>query len=316
MKDLAPVSIITYTRIDHLIKVIEALRDNYLSNETIVYIFSDAPRQGDEKKVATLRSYLKTINYFKKLVVVEQEKNDIDKNFKDFFQVPLAKHGKVILMEDDIVVSKNFLNYMNTALDEYEDDKRIFAISGYTPNVDYSVLKEDVYLSKDFSAWGFGIWANRNIGSVLAKLDYYSSIKKNPTVRKLVNSLHPYTMEVLEAVEEKRDNPGDHKMSAHLYLNGLFTVKPKKSLTKNIGFDGSGLHCGVSNHFDTILEDDFLPKITKNIQYDIKNDKKLFNYYFPRTKTKKIKILFKNFLKYNMSDNNYKRLKNWIKKYT
>jgi len=60
-------------------------------------------------------------------------------------------------------------------------------------------------------------------------------------------------------------------------LNGL-TLYPKKSLVKNIGFDGSGTHCGVSSNLDTEIYQDEVLSMPINVQSDSKAANIIFAY--------------------------------------
>src|SRR3989344_9298840 len=112
MNSLAPIGIPTYTRITHLQKTISALRANPLSIESDLYIYSDGPKDGDEKKVADMRAYLRTIRGFRSINIVEQKENNFIENNYRCIRDLLDKYGKIIFMEDDIVTAPGFLKFM------------------------------------------------------------------------------------------------------------------------------------------------------------------------------------------------------------
>jgi len=162
MKQLAPIGLSVYSRVEHLKKNVAALKNNFLAPESELYIFSDAPKPGDEKKVYKVREFLKTINGFKNVTIFERKTNSRVKNNRDGIKFLLEKYGKIIFLEEDIVTSPKFLTFMNDALDFYKDDNRIFSISGYSPPIKIPKnYTKDIYLSYRFSAWGFGLWKNR-----------------------------------------------------------------------------------------------------------------------------------------------------------
>jgi hypothetical protein len=316
MKDLAPVSISTYNRVEHLEKTIEALKKNYLAEQTTVYIFSDAPKSGDEKAIAKVRDYLDTVDGFKEVIVVKQPTNSYAKNMLDAHQIPLKKFGKIIRMEDDIVTSKYFLTYMNNALDFYENDKRIFAINAYTPDVDLTpIIEGDLFLSKDFNAWGNATWLRKREAMDNGKIDYYDDIIKDKNKVNFINSLHPMMIDVLHLMKQGKTNPGDFRISAYLHLNNLFTVKPKKSLTQNIGFDGSGVGGAVVNKFDTSIDDNYNPKMSENLEYNYNIDKIIFDKYFNERFSKKFMIKLKHKLKIHTNEKFYNGMKKLLRKF-
>lgn len=133
-RNLAPISISVYTRLLHLKKCINYLKKNTLAKDSIAYIFSDGPRSGDEKKVKIIRSYIQSIKGFKEVILYQNKENNIFLNRHNAWSIPLNKHKKIIRIEDDIILSKNFLVIMNSFLDFYEKDFSIFGICGFTPD--------------------------------------------------------------------------------------------------------------------------------------------------------------------------------------
>lgn len=161
---LAPVAIFVYNRLENTKAVIEALQNNYLAKETDIYIFSDGPKSlNDESKVMSLRKYLKTVEGFKSVTVIEREKNFyIEKNIIEGVTDVIKKHGKIIVLEDDGVSAKNFLTFMNKALDFYEDKEKIMHIASFTfikmPN---NYRKTIIWHYSENTGGGWATWKNR-----------------------------------------------------------------------------------------------------------------------------------------------------------
>jgi hypothetical protein len=114
--------------------VIEALQKNYLAPETDVIVYSDGPKtKRQEKSVAAVRNYLKTISGFRSFTVIERQENYyIERNIIEGVTETVSKHGRVIVLEDDGVTAPNFLTFMNQALDFYEREKRVMHIATFT----------------------------------------------------------------------------------------------------------------------------------------------------------------------------------------
>ena len=129
--NFAPIGITTYSRIDHITKTVESLKNNALASESNLYIFLDGPKKGDEEKVEIVRQYAYTINGFKAVNVVERLENHGSDNGPLGLVELLEKYGKCIYMEDDNVVAPLFLQYMNDGLEFYKNDRRVFSISAF-----------------------------------------------------------------------------------------------------------------------------------------------------------------------------------------
>ena len=64
------------------------------------------------------------------------------------------------MLEDDIISSKNFLNFMNDALNHYQSFKDIWHINGYSVINDAN-KKNEIYITQLMSCWGWATWENR-----------------------------------------------------------------------------------------------------------------------------------------------------------
>ena len=163
---LAPVAVFTYNRHDEVVKVMNALSSNLLAKKTEVYVFSNAPirgKEGDDEIVSTIRNDLRKYKkaFLKYHLVLREENNGSNANMLSGIDEVVQRHGKVIVLEDDILVAKSFLNFMNQALDKYEIDKEIFSICGYNPVTRQIKLDGDSFSYDAFRSWGWGIWKDR-----------------------------------------------------------------------------------------------------------------------------------------------------------
>lgn len=300
MKKYAPISISVYDREQHLRQCITSLLRNPEASKTVLYLFSDAPQPGHEDKITRVRNYIRTITGFAEIRAIFQTENSYARNMKEAREIPLKDFGRLIRMEDDIIVSPCFLAYMNTALDRFEHDTRIFGISAYAPNFS-NPQPDTAFLSKDFSAWGYATWDNRDFPSIVNRTDYYSKIIKNPEARRAAKRLHPLMLPMLRLIEQGKMNPGDYKLSANQFLSNTYSLKPGKSLISNIGFDGLGMNgrSPKTTRFDTEYAHS-MPKIPDQLEYDITMDQALFEVYFPKNNSEirraAIKLKFMSFI--------------------
>ena len=137
MKNLAPIVVFTHVRIDKLKKCISSLKHCYQSNRSHLYIISDgAINQSQHVKIKKIRNFIRSIQGFKKVSIIYRKKNfGLAKNIITGVSEIINKHGKIIVLEEDIVVRKDFLTYMNLCLEKYEKNNKIWHISGWNYNV-------------------------------------------------------------------------------------------------------------------------------------------------------------------------------------
>ncbi|TDX58923.1 glycosyltransferase [Orenia marismortui] len=301
MKDLAPIGISTYSRINHLTQTIEALRKNTLANQSELYIFSDAPKEGDEEIVAEIREYIKTIDGFKKVYIIEREKNGRVANNRNGIKQLLNKHGKMIWLEDDIVTASGFLTFMNKALDFYEDDDRVLSITGYSPPIKSpKEYNKDIFLLQRFSGWGFATWKDKfdPYRFELSKYEITKFLDNNIKIEQFKKNGKDM-FETLLKQYYGEFNGLDVQVMFYQFQHDLFTIYPIESLVQNIGFDGSGLHSEATNkfHIDRLWDkkDNFMFK--KNITVDERIRKSNYNFRSSNEDYRNLSLELANYIK-------------------
>ena len=266
MYKLSPIVLFVYNRPWHTKETVEALQKNELANESELFIYSDAPKNEEAKsKVQEVRDYIKTVDGFKKVTIIEREKNwGLANSIIDGVTKILNKYEKIIVLEDDLVTNPYFLKFMNESLVFYEKDNRIMSISGYTypfNNPEYNT--EDIFLFYRFSSWGWASWRNEWIKTNF-KLNKKSEIFINKSLQKKFNlgGNDLYDMLKMQLIGEI-DSWAIRFALSHC-LNNAYALFPRKSLVKNIGHDNSGTHCGKSEVWNTEIDGDIKPVLFKS----------------------------------------------------
>lgn len=257
---LAPVVLFVYNRLEHTKKTVEALSKNIMADDSDLFIYSDAPANITKvNSVFEVRDYLKTITGFKSVTIIERDYNyGIELSVATSVPEIALKYGKVIVVEDDIVTSKYFLKFMNSALDCYEKNKNISMISGF--NYPSSLLpiadgyKDDVYLFPRNCSYGWGTWSYV-INEV--KWDYSTKkeiISNNFIYKKLKNCGSDVIDMIDNQLNKNNSLSWDVCVTIYQCLNDLYTLYPVHSFVNNIGFDNSGLHCPATDIYYNDLE--------------------------------------------------------------
>ena len=133
MNKLAPIVLFVYNRPEHTKLTVMALQKNELARESELFIYSDAPKNLDVKvKTDEVRKYIKSISGFKKIIIIEREKNwGLAASIIDGVTKIINEYGKIIVLEDDLVTSSYFLKFMNEALEFYKNEDKVWHISGW-----------------------------------------------------------------------------------------------------------------------------------------------------------------------------------------
>lgn len=300
--NLAPIIIFTYNRLDTLELVIKNLHKNFLAKETILFIFSDYPKkEKDLESVNKVRNFLHSINGFKSITIIEREKNyGLAKNIIEGVTDIINKYEKVIVLEDDLLTSKNFLCYMNQALDFYKNDERIFAISGYTGNLpSIKELNDEGYLSYRPSSWGWATWKKEWEKNDWDVKDFNTFIKDKKAIKKFNKGGVDMTR-MLKHCMEGKNHSWAIRWSYTMYKLDKYCFYPKISKIQNVGFGEDATNCKGIDIYQTFLDnsDNYNFKFNKNIEVNHKITKE-FAYVFSYTNKaiKRIKNYISRFIK-------------------
>lgn len=245
----APVVLFVYNREDKARACLAALEQNDLVEQSDLYIFSDGYKsKQDEKQVNDVRSFLieyKKKSKFKNVYIKENETNNgLAKSVINGVSYVIDRYGKVIVVEDDLITAKDFLQYMNDGLDFYESNLRYGSISAFTfPLQCLKNYKEDIYVLRKGDCWGWGTWKDR-WKTVDWDVSNYEKLMSNYRFRREFNKLQYDFTRLLSKWKRGKSNSWAIRWCLHLFLNEQLTVYPRISRTQNIGLDGSGTNCG------------------------------------------------------------------------
>lgn len=236
MKTLAPIALFCYKRLDTLKQTIEELKQNQLAEESELFIFSDgAKKEADEPIITEIRSYLKTINGFKKISVIEAVTNKgLAASIINGVTNIINTYGKVIVMEDDLLTSKNFLLYMNQGLNYFRDNQKVFSVGGFSIPIK-GEKENSIYFTKRADSCGWGTWKER-----WEKIDWevkdYPALLRNRLEKKAFNKMGSDMTGLLIKQKKGKINSWAIRWCYHQFKYDLYSVHPIVSKIVNIGF--------------------------------------------------------------------------------
>ena len=273
--------------------------------KTQIYIFVDySPKYSktyiDNKKLIKKLDKYKSYKNIK--FILRKKKYGLSKNIILGVKKIIDKHKKIIVLEDDLLVSQDFLTYMNSSLEEYKDKKSIISISAFNHSSYKQFInknyKYDNFFSLRTSSWGWATWSDR--WELFLKKIPIKEIKKNKKL--IVNKLGLDVYFSLIQINKYKYSLWAANWCYTALKNNLFTSYPVLSRISNIGFDGSG-QGGFSHKYKNNLKFKIKKKynFSKNISYDGYNQFKFIksynqNYIFQYLKffvPKKLKIFLK-----------------------
>lgn len=304
----APVAFFAFNRPYHTNETLKSLSQNKISINTEIFAFIDGAKKNHERHLVDnvekiIKSYSKK---FQKITILRSSENLSGNTMKRIHLSNLfAKFESIIVLEDDNLVSKYFLSYMNEALIRYKDVDKVWQINGYNyPN--QSTLYQEAFFTRLGDSWGFGLWKDRwfnFIDDKLASDPNYLISKFDKAQIKAFNLGIQHDInwsQVIANANGKLNNPLDVFRVAHIFMNKGLCLSPRVSLVRNIGHDGSGDRCKPDRHFlNARLNNNKINSFPKEIiedQKGLKDMQDFFNkkYSLSNRILKKFKTVYSN----------------------
>ena len=275
---LAPIVLFVYNRPGHTRQTVEALQKNELAGESELFIYSDGPKNENAVvKVNEVREYIKTLDGFKKVTIIERDKNwGLADNIIDGVTKIVNEYGKIIVLEDDLVTSPYFLKFMNEALEFYKDEEKVMHITGYSFPIKQDGLN-DTFFIKPASCWSWATW-DRAWKYFKKDVDFYIDRFDEKMIYDFnLNNAYGYFDQIIQNKQGKI-NTWAIFWYASVYLQNGLSLHPKESYVQNIGFDDEGTHCRATTNFDVSFIKESKFNFTTEIIESIKGRKACEDY--------------------------------------
>lgn len=247
--ELAPVLVSVYHRLYTLRHCIDALKANPEAEDTDLYVVSDAAgRPQDVGRVEEVRTYVRQITGFRSVTLIARPENwGASKSIGSAIRELLAKYGRLIFMEDDILPSRAYLSYMNQGLTIYENEPRVFAICGYKSRFRLPRNNSrDVFVLPRYSPWGSGLWAHKCCAVNREPGDWYAKLKQDkPEEFAFRQKYDPSFLAILKGDSEGRIKAGDVRVETHLIYSGQVCLYPSQTMTNVMNTDADAMHGGI-----------------------------------------------------------------------
>ena len=255
---MTPIIVFAFNRRDSLEKTIESLLRNDEAKESDLYVFVDGPRtdkQGESEKVESVRQFVANIQGFKTLHYSFSDTNKgLAPSIIGGVSQVIDKHGKVIVVEDDLIVSQSFLRYMNEMLDCYENDPRIMQVSGYgcklkkTDNYPW-----DIYLNERAHSWTWGTWKDRWASVDWDVMDF-ETLKSSHKLQKAFCKRGSDLYKMLKGCMEGKNKSWYIRFNYSMYKQHKYAICPIRSLVRNEGFTDDATNCKAYNRYKIDFE--------------------------------------------------------------
>ena len=238
------VALFAYNRPEHLSRCLQDLQAMPEAGKSHLRIFVDGPRSTDsrdnhEAVVAVAKG---AEGFASAQVEVAETNRGLATSVITGVRRTLDEFGQVVVVEDDLRLSRHFLAYMRSGLNMYREAPQVYSIHGYSYPVD-TELPETFFL-RGADCWGWATWSRawhrfQPDAAVLVRQLETGGLERPFDL----DGSYPF-MKMLRDNSSGQNDSWAIRWHASAFLDGALTLYPGKSLVWNSGLDGSGTHSG------------------------------------------------------------------------
>jgi hypothetical protein len=262
---LAPIAIFAYKRPAHTARLLESLRANAEHASSLIYVFLDGPRDDlDRDDVARTRALVRAQAPGHAVLLERESNSGLAESIIDGVTRLVREHGRVIVLEDDLILSPYALRYFNDALIRYRDVERVMHVAGYMFPVKANL--PETFLYREASCWGWATWARawsrfepdgRKIRDALLS----RGLQREFDVRGSTKYLQMLELQIAGQIDSWAI-----RWYGSVHVAGGLALHPARALIGNRGFDGTGRHGGETRVYDVQLADRPVRQLTDRIE--------------------------------------------------
>ncbi len=290
-----PIIIFCFNRPDHLKNLMESIYLNKEFDKHQYFFFCDLYKNIEDKKnnnkVKNIIFNLKKIK--KKKIIIRKKNFGLSENIINGINHVFKKYNAAIVLEDDLILNRHVLNFLNKSLFFYSKNKKVFSVSAYSYTKNYKLnFKKQLCKVKRHSSWGWATWKHK-----WNKVDFYDSNffkTKNNNLFKLGKDMNL----MMWAQNNKLINSWAVRFNFYCSFHNLLSIQPRHTMIKNKGNDLSGYHRSFRFNLNEKFDQNYSPlfkKKEKIFKFPMKSqmiDKHIMNSHLPS-----IKLLIKYFIK-------------------
>jgi putative methyltransferase (TIGR04325 family) len=246
---IAPVALFVYKRPTHTAKVLDALINCDGSEEVNLFVFCDGLRdesnETEAKSIFAVRELIGKEKRFKSIQIIQRSSNfGLAKSIISGVSQVLEEYNEIIVLEDDIIPSVGFLNYMNDALFLYKGNAKVGCIHAWNYDLNVDVTGQGTFFLPGADCWGWGTWRGSWSQFEEDGVKLQTAIKKKGLTDLFGRKgTHDFGKMLQDQIDGLNDSWAI-RWHASLVIAEKYCLHPSIAIVKNIGLDGSGVHCG------------------------------------------------------------------------
>lgn len=238
-----------YNRSSHTEQVISSLKQNTVLPYKL-FVFQDGLKDGEDAdewiKVSDL---IRNIDWCEKEIIVSKYNKGLAESIVSGINYAFKEYDAIIVLEDDCVPTTNFISFMQQCFEKYQDDKRVYCVSGYSWPITLEQGMYDVYGCGRISSWGWGTWKDR-WGIYDKNFDIVKRLKNGQVTSQNLAIWGRDLENILVGNMKGECDSWAVFWALNVIAREGICINPYQSMIRNIGMDGTGRHCGVTDWFE------------------------------------------------------------------
>lgn len=238
-----PIALFTYNRPIHTAAALESLSQCTRLDECHLHIYCDGPAKPEHS--AAVKESRQVVRDWETRLGAEVIERDVNLGLASSIISGVTelcdRHGRVIVLEDDLVVNRSFVDFMIQALDRYENEPKVYQISGYMFPVEQPAATDAFFLPLT-TTWGWATWSRAWRSFDPDPSGAREFLRLGDRRRFDLDGAYPYSNMLEDRLQGKNDSWGILFWWSVFKANGL-ALHPRESLVWNGGFDNTGTHC-------------------------------------------------------------------------
>jgi hypothetical protein len=237
----APIALFIYNRPTALRRTLATLLKCEKFARSRVYVFADGPKFPSEKDaVEEARKVAIDMLGREAHYVFAEANRGLASSLVSGVSDVVREHSRVIVVEDDLTLSRGFLDFLNRGLDRFEADERVYQVSGHFFDVPEFAARQQSLLLPITTTWGWGTWA-RAWRHLDLSAKGWSRLSSDAALRRRFNlqGAYDYASMLRRQVADQGKSWGALWYWS-VFKRGGLTLFPPRTLVSNHGMDGSG----------------------------------------------------------------------------
>jgi hypothetical protein len=244
MTTKTPIAVFVYNRPDNTRHMLDTLAQCHRLDECDIVIYCDGARETSHAEgVESARKVARNWTQQHPATLIERTENlGLARSIVGGVTELCERYGQVIVIEDDLLLAPDFIDFMLQGLDQYRAVSEVMQVAGYMFPV--ASPSAQPFLLPLTTTWGWATW-QRAWTHFQWEPRAAHSLLADPVQRAgfNLNDAYPYATMLEQALRGEIQSWGIRWYTT-VFASGGLVLYPPQSLVLNNGFDGSGTNSG------------------------------------------------------------------------